>query len=179
MDDRMAIELSPYAYPLGLGLIAVSLRWIRRRYKPSHRRRVKAAKRVMTKLYTIDNTPQRLAYLRKIDPFTFEELVLEALDQRGHRVKRNKRYTGDGGIDGQCWINGKHALIQSKRYRNHINVKHVRDFATLLERRNCHGLFVHTGRTGKASQEIANSDPRLTIISGDGLVRLLTPPRGA
>ncbi|WP_192840691.1 restriction endonuclease, partial [Enterobacter hormaechei] len=43
-------------------------------------------------------------YLRKIDPFVFEELLLEGFEAHGFRTIRNKRYTGDGGIDGQVII---------------------------------------------------------------------------
>lgn len=171
----MITHIAPFLFPLALGVILLLLRWMRRRYKPGHRRRVRAAQRALQRLQAIGTDAQRMAYLRKIDPFTFEELVLEALERRGHRIKRNARYTGDGGIDGQCWIKGRHVLVQSKRYRNHINPAHVRAFQRILTERDCHGLFVHTGRTGKASRSLAQDDPRLTIISGRNLVRLIMP----
>ncbi len=41
---------------------------------------------------------QKIAYLRKIDPFVFEELLLEGFERRGFEVIRNRRYTGDGGL---------------------------------------------------------------------------------
>ncbi|MEX6059375.1 restriction endonuclease [Enterobacter hormaechei] len=44
--------------------------------------------------------PTKINYLRKIDPFVFEELLLEGFEAHGFRTIRNKRYTGDGGIDG-------------------------------------------------------------------------------
>lgn len=160
--------------PLAMTMLALLVRFAVSRLKNNHRYRIKSAKRVMDKLYTIDTFPERLAYLRKIDPFVFEELILEALERRGHKIKRNKRYTGDGGIDGQCWINGQHALIQAKRYRRHIRLKDVAAFQKIMTQRNCHGLFVHTGKTGKGVWAL-NQDPRLTIISGEKLVRLLMP----
>ncbi|WP_131469985.1 hypothetical protein [Xanthomonas citri] len=51
-----------------------------------HRRRQDQARRVLAKINTIPLMPQRLAYLRKIDPLTFEELLLETFERRGYRV---------------------------------------------------------------------------------------------
>jgi len=144
--------------------------------KPGQRRRARAARRVLAKLESIDHEAARLAYLRNIDPFVFEELILEAFERRGLRVKRNQRYTGDGGIDGCVWTaDGQLHLIQAKRYASHINPQHVRDFSALLTQRNCKGFFVHTGKTGRLSNKLANADPRMTVISGSRLLRLLVP----
>ncbi|MGS6531656.1 restriction endonuclease, partial [Enterobacter hormaechei] len=44
---------------------------------------------------------QIINYLRKIDAFVFEELLLEGFEAHGFRTMRIKRYSGDGGIDGQ------------------------------------------------------------------------------
>ena len=61
----------------------------------------------------------------------FEEMILTALKKRGHKIIRNKKYTGDGGLDGQITMNGVEYLIQAKRYKNHINAAHVREFALI------------------------------------------------
>lgn len=143
--------------------------------KKRHRWRQKAAKRVLVKLQKLEGLPHKLAYLRNIDAFIFEELVLEAFERRGCRVKRNKRYTGDGGIDGKFWINKKLYLVQAKRYSNHISASHVREFIALCDQHRSKGIFVHTGRTGKMSKEIANDCPNVTIISGERLIQLVTP----
>ncbi|MGM8474744.1 restriction endonuclease, partial [Enterobacter hormaechei subsp. steigerwaltii] len=71
---------------------------------------------------------QKINYLRKIDPFVFEELLLEGFEAHGFRTIRNKRYTGDGGIDGQVIIGKYRYLIQAKRYRGHIALQHVQEF---------------------------------------------------
>ncbi|MFA1068201.1 restriction endonuclease [Klebsiella pneumoniae] len=124
---------------------------------------------------TLPGFPQKINYLRKIDPFVFEELLLEGFESHGFRTIRNKRYTGDGGIDGQVII-GKHRyLIQAKRYRGHIALQHVQEFDTLLKRHNCHGLFCHTGKTGAASKAVSFASDRMEIISGQRLIDLLTP----
>lgn len=155
---------------------------IRRRLgyrKKSQVRREKAARRVLKRLTQIEHFPQKLAYLRKIDPFTFEELVLEAFARRGCPIRRNRRYTGDGGIDGQVMIRGYLYLIQAKRYRWWISAKHVQEFSALVARRDCRGVFVHTGRTGGLSRSAANAAPNVSIISGERLMRLLEPVTGA
>lgn len=167
----------------GVGVLALAYgprvyHRIRRRLgyrKKSQIRRIKAARRVLGRLTQIEHFPQKLAYLRKIDPFTFEELVLEAFARRGCPIRRNRRYTGDGGIDGQVMIRGYLYLIQAKRYRWWISAKHVQDFSALVARRDCRGVFVHTGRTGGLSRSAANAAPNVSIISGKRLMRLLEP----
>ncbi|CAO1670523.1 restriction endonuclease [Salinicola sp. NYA28a] len=143
--------------------------------RPSQRRRERSARRVIAKLPHIPRFEQKLAYLRKIDPFVFEEAILEAFEQRGQRVRRNERYSGDGGIDGQVEIAGKRYIIQAKRYRNHINARHMRDFCALVDRHECWGIFIHTGRTGKLPRALANGHDRVSIVSGRRLIKLLTP----
>ncbi|MCT8308744.1 restriction endonuclease (plasmid) [Xanthomonas translucens pv. translucens] len=138
-----------------------------------HRRRQDQARRVLAKINTIPLMPQRLAYLRKIDPLTFEELLLEAFERRGYRVERNTHYTGDGGVDGAVYLNGTRYLLQAKRYRKHVNRAHIIAFAQLLETRGCRGIFIHTGRTGAGTRELAAANPNLTIISGQRLLDLL------
>jgi restriction system protein len=77
-------------------------------------------------------------------------MILSALKQH-YSIKRNKRYSGDGGIDGQVII-GRHCyLIQAKRYTNHINPAHVQSFMLLCQQRGKRGLFVHTGKTKQKS----------------------------
>ncbi len=114
----------------------------------------------------------QITHLRQVDPFVFEEMILTAIKKQGHSITRNKRYTGDGGIDGQCTINGVDYLIQAKRYTNHINPAHVIEFAGICKRRNKKGLFVHTGKTGAKSKQIAQNT-KIEMISGQRLLNLL------
>ena len=139
-----------------------------------HRRYRRYAARVLQKLPELESDGRRLCYLRKINPFVFEELLLLAFERQGYRVRRNARYSGDGGLDGQVWIAGTHYLIQAKRYSRAIDPQHVADFARLLRQRNKAGLFIHTGRTGSKSREIVRAYPQLTLISGQKLLILLT-----
>lgn len=139
-----------------------------------HKRKQKSAKAVLERLSAIPEFAQKLAYLRKIDPFVFEELLLESLEQRGYQVIRNKRYTGDGGIDGKVIMHGETLLIQAKRYRGFISLQHVRDFESLCEKNQCKGIFCHTGKTRPELRKALNQSDRLILISGQKLIQLLT-----
>ena len=153
-----------------LALIAIWL-YQRQRLPAEHRRRIKTADACLRRLAQINSSAQQFGYLRTLDPFVFEEMILTALQQLGHPITRNSRYTGDGGADGECRLEGHRVLIQAKRYKRHIQAQHVKDFAELCQSQGCYGLFVHTGRTGqKAWQQQA---PQLYILSGQRLLKLL------
>lgn len=115
--------------------------------------------------------------MRAMSPFAFEEMILTALSDRGFKIKRNGWYMGDGGLDGQFWIGKTRVLIQAKRYKNHIERLHVEDFCKLCKRYKAKGIFVHTGRTGKASRAHANDDENIEIISGQALLNLFAGRR--
>lgn len=85
----------------------------------------------------------------------FEECLLDAFKAKGYRIKRNKAYTGDGGIDSRIYdATGKLYLLQAKRYSSSINPQHVSEFSKqILSHKAAGGFFVHTGRTGNKSRE--------------------------
>ncbi|MBC8947029.1 restriction endonuclease [Xenorhabdus indica] len=138
-----------------------------------HRNYYKTAEEVLKKLPRLRNNVSRLNYLRQINPYVFEELLLLAFQKQGFKVKRNKSYSGDGGIDGKVWIEGKCFLIQSKRYSQAINPKHIQEFGEVLKCMNCEGFFIHTGRTGGKSIYHSINYP-IYIISGKRLLNLLS-----
>ena len=99
-----------------------------------------------------------LGYLRKVDPYLFEEALLTAFENANIHAHRNPSYSGDGGLDGALTFRGRRVLIQAKRYRSHIIAAHVLDFAACCLRHGSQakpcrgGLFIHTGRTGALSR---------------------------
>ena len=118
------------------------------------------------------------SYLRQVDPLVFEEVVLSALEDAGAFVLRNRRYTGDGGVDGVVWM-ATHGWIavQVKRYSGHIDLQHVFDFLQEIRRGSFDGgVLVHTGRSGKGVRE-AIRNGGVTLISGDGLLCLVRERR--
>lgn len=158
-----------------LGLIL----WLLRTYRVpiKHRWRRRQARTMCQQMRGRDRTqppPMLYARLRAMDPLAFEELLLEAFELRGHRVIRNRHYTGDGGVDGEVEIGGTRYLIQAKRYRDTIRPEHVRDFADLCKTRRRRGLFIHTGRTGGMSHAILGDSANIEVISGRTLLALLT-----
>lgn len=138
-----------------------------------HRRYRETAQRVLMRLPELSSDGARLNYLRKINPYVFEELLLLALEKQGLDVIRNHSYSGDGGLDGQVFIDGKRWLIQAKRYSRSISPQHIQAFGKLLAREGCGGFFIHTGRTGHMSRTLCSASPRLLIISGQRLLDLL------
>lgn len=155
------------------------LLWLLRRYRVPirHRWRRRQARTMCRQMRGRDRAqpaPMLYARLRAMDPLAFEELLLEAFELRGHRVIRNRRYTGDGGVDGEVFISGTRFLVQAKRYRDAIRPEHVRDFADLCAARGRRGLFIHTGRTGGTSRVIFEDCASVDVISGRTLLALLT-----
>ncbi|ENN3466256.1 restriction endonuclease [Salmonella enterica] len=142
-----------------------------------HRRYRETAQRVLVRLPALSSDGARLSYLRKINPYVFEELLLLALEKRGLEVIRNRSYSGDGGLDGQVFINGERWLIQAKRYSRSISPQHVREFGELLAREGCRGFFVHTGRTGRKSLDSLRGYPQIQLVSGRRLLALLARGR--
>lgn len=103
-------------------------------YLSKHQRTIRKGKKVFNKIQTFENDGAIFNYLRKIDPFVFEELLLWAFKFKGFKIKRNKRYTGDGGIDGQVFKDNIHYLIQAKRYSGYINKKHLEEFSNVVKK---------------------------------------------
>lgn len=142
-----------------------------------HRRYRETAQRVLVRLPALSSDGARLSYLRKINPYVFEELLLLALEKQGLEVIRNRSYSGDGGLDGQVFINGERWLIQAKRYSRSISPQHVREFGELLAREGCRGFFVHTGRTGRKSLDSLRGYLQIQLVSGRRLLALLARGR--
>lgn len=143
-------------------------------YKGRHTRYIKKAKKVFNRINEKNlSEGQVLAYLRKIDPYVFEELIILGFAAKGYGFKRNKRYSGDGGVDGRVFLNGKKYLLQCKRYSKHINPRHVEAFSNVCREERCEGFFVHTGKTGKRSRDNVFIAGNVSIISGNRLAHLL------
>jgi restriction system protein len=145
-----------------------------------HLIRIKKARRVIKKLKEIAQSPNShgkiIAYLRKINPFVFEELILTVIEDSNIHIIRNKRYTGDGGIDGMFKlpkVKGK-VLIQCKRYQSYINQKDVAALSHKVKEGKFHmGIFVHTGKTGDKARDVIKIDNNVIFISGSVLVNLI------
>jgi restriction system protein len=145
--------------------------------KRRHRKRIKQASNVLEKLRSFEGRQRRaqiFTYLRKIHPNAFEELLLTTYEKKGYRIERNKRYTGDGGVDGAIYdLQGRKILIQSKRYSGFVRGEHLMEFSKIVYRKKAFmGYFIHTGKTSaKNLQSIKFSN--IEIISGNKLIELI------
>ena len=141
-----------------------------------HRFNKKKAKQILKKIQKFDHPGKIFSYLRKIDPFVFEELLLTAFENNGYRAIRNKRYTNDGGIDGRLLNDrGELILIQAKRYSSHINKDHITQFSRIVmnDRKAKKGYFVHTGKTGGKSYSELKTASNIELLSGENLIKLI------
>lgn len=139
-----------------------------------HARYRKKALQIASRLRESDlSDSQALAYLRKINPYVFEEMVLDAFVRDGYKAVRSSSYSGDGGVDGRLKKDDETFLVQCKRYRKHISKRHFEDFVSLCEKCHKKGFFVHTGRTSKNIRKKARERGLVTIVSGQKLVELI------
>lgn len=158
-------------------IIIAAFAWRASRVPLRHRWRRRQARVMCDAFCGRDRSqPPALIYarLRAMDALAFEELLLESFERRGHRVVRNSRYTGDGGIDGQVVIDGRIWLIQAKRYAGAIRPAHVQAFASLCAARGSPGLFIHTGHTGGSSRNAITQHAMVEIVSGRQLLALVS-----
>jgi len=141
--------------------------------KKRHIRNINKSKEILFKMNQFEGVNREariIAYLRKIDPYVFEELLLEALIKKGFKITRNKRYSGDGGIDGKAYFREQLYFIQAKRYKRYVSAQHLENFQTVVGDKK--GLFIHTGKTGKDTYE-KYKRTNIEIVSGQRLIELV------
>jgi len=143
----------------------------RKKKSNRHHFKIEQGNRALKKIRTFHHESQQIGYLRKINAFAFEELLLSALEDAGAKIKRNSKYTGDGGIDGKCKFYGQKYFIQAKRYKSYISASDVHVFSLTCRKNGVKGLFIHTGKTGKKSHE--EKSDNVDIISSDRLLLLV------
>lgn len=138
-----------------------------------HSKNIAKATLLMSKIASIPSDGAKINYLRKIDPYVFEELLLTAYERQGYTAIRNEAYSGDGGLDGKVISpDGDTYLIQAKRYGGHIRRSHVVDFAKLCSQHQCKGLFIHTGKSSVSIRQFARKK-QIKVVSGSQLIKLL------
>ena len=166
MTFNTLLGLAVISFVLLLGFV-----WFGRKAKSRSSQKRQLAKRIFKTLQKIEHAPQAMAYLKNVDAYAFEELLLDSFERRGFKVIRNKRYSHDGGIDGRVIIRGHTFLVQAKRYKEHIKPLHVETFHQLCTQEQTYGFFIHTGKTGPMSK--AYHHDRIAMISGETLLRFI------
>jgi len=154
----------------------------RKKEKYSHKWRRKSSVVALQKLQSINHHGKFFSYLRKIDPFVVEEIILNAIEVRSDiEVIRNEKYTGDGGVDGRFnytpnnQSKKKHlCLVQVKRYKSYVNAKDINTFHDQIMKEGAlFGLFVHTGKSGKGVHNNIAESCKIKLISGNKLIDLI------
>jgi restriction system protein len=143
----------------------------RKKKSKRHKYKIQVGGKALDKIRTFQHPSQQIGYLRKIDAYAFEELLLSALKEAGAKITRNKRYTGDGGIDGKCKYLGQQYFVQAKRYTGYINSADVQEFSSICQRNRVRGLFIHTGKTGAKSHKVKSNN--VNIIDDEKLISLV------
>ncbi|HIP33646.1 MAG TPA: restriction endonuclease [Crocinitomix sp.] len=159
---------------IAIAIYAIVLFFLSKKKNKRHIYNINLSKKLLIKINSFSNSGQKINYLRKINPFVFEELLLSAFEKKGYQIKRNKKYTGDGGVDGIVFKEKQKYLIQAKRYSSYINLSDLKKFEQLIIKKQCKGFFIHTGKTGNKTYTNFNSKI-ISIISGNKLIDLLNP----
>src|SRR3954471_2080384 len=107
--------------------------WVRVKGKKAHVSRIHRARRAIDTVREFQGealSARTIGYLRRLDPFVFEEVVLTSLEESGLAVWRNSAYTGDGGVDGRVYLPQLRtwAPIQVKRVCGHVCRSDVLEF---------------------------------------------------
>ena len=118
----------------------------------------------------VENPGRVFNWLKKVDPYRFEEIILSELERRKLKIVRNESYSGDGGVDGRFYLAGELWLVQAKRYTGQIKEAHVLEFDQVCSKHNAQGLFVHTGQTPQNLRSLKRQYGVVRIISGDELM---------
>lgn len=139
---------------------------------------IRQAKKTIKKLKEIALTPyyegKIINYLKKINPYVFEEIILTVIEETNIRVYRNSSYSNDGGIDGIFKIKQGKVLVQCKRYAKYINAKDVNQLSSQVKTdKYFMGIFAHTGKTGEKSKNIGKSEKNIIFLSGSNLVNII------
>ncbi len=121
--------------------------------------------------------------LSSIDPYKFEQLVIDLLQAIGYGGNRAEaaqvtKKSADGGIDGiinEDRLGLDKIYIQAKRYCNPVPIREVRDFGGAMLAHNARkGVFITTSEFPDSARDYAqNIDRTLILIDGKRLAQLM------
>lgn len=141
-----------------------------------HKYKIHSSRKILRKINSFEGEHKAawmMSYLKKIDPYVFEELLLTAFQKQGFSIIRGERYSGDNGIDGKIYKDNQLYLIQAKRYSGYIKKQHIQDFIEAVNQHNASGFFIHTGITGEnIFSKVKGTN--VEVLSGRRLIKLLT-----
>jgi len=150
--------------------------WNRQR-KQSMKRHKNWKTEALATLKTIQSSSARdveiQQQLQAMSPFAFEYLITEGLQKKGVGIRKLKRVTGDGGIDGMLHLQGRWHIVQAKRYAAPVSQGMINEFLALCQRKKMPGLFVATGGFSQPAKTLADRTARITLVDTGQLLAML------
>lgn len=165
----------PYALIPPLCLVLISIALPKRKFKSW---RVKASKKWLENFRKNKNkytSAQRFRFVREVDCYLFEDVLMSCFEERGYSVTRTK-LSWDEGSDGYVTINKVYMAVQAKRYTGRISKQHVKDLYLLVQKKRKvkKGIFIHTGKSSGPILDYIKGEQELDMISGvDRLIKFL------
>lgn len=124
-----------------------------------------------------------MEYLKNIDPYKFEILVLDLLQAMGYGGNRAEaakvtKKSGDSGIDGiinEDRLGLDKIYVQAKKWDNNVTISAIRDFGgTLLAHNARKGIFITTSDYPKSAITYCEKvDRTIILINGKRLTELM------
>jgi len=124
-----------------------------------------------------------LDYIREMDPYKFEILVIDLLQAMGYGGNREEaaqvtKKSGDGGIDGiinEDRLGLDKIYVQAKKWEGTVTISAIRDFGgTLLAHSAQKGIFITTSDFPKTAIDYCERiDRTIILINGKRLTELM------
>lgn len=121
--------------------------------------------------------------MAKMDPYRFEQLVLDLLRAMGYGGPREEsgwvtKKSGDGGIDGiinEDRLGLDVIYVQAKRWQNNVGTNEIRNFIGALSENHANkGVFITTSDFVPAARESARKvSQKVILIDGQRLAELM------
>ena len=124
-----------------------------------------------------------LDYIKGMDPYKFEILVIDLLQAMGYGGNREEaaqvtKKSGDGGIDGiinEDRLGLDKIYVQAKKWEGNVTISAIRDFGgTLLAHSAQKGVFITTSDFPKTAIDYCEKiDRTIILINGKRLTELM------
>jgi restriction endonuclease Mrr len=116
--------------------------------------------------------------LKQLNPFVFEEVLLQACERWQYHAIRTEKQTKDNGIDGGFACGGYFYVLQAKLYGGDPVPEHLGMFAKAIGwHQAARGFFCHTGRATEEFVAEAARHPQIEVVSGRKLTDFLLGER--
>jgi restriction system protein len=115
-----------------------------------------------------------ISLLREMNPFLFEEILLNCCKGYKYYVPPKKGFTKDNGVDGYFSYLGRFYVIQAKLYGGEADPNHLSQFTNAIKWHHAaKGFFFHTGRASEEFKKVALAANTIDIVSGQKLIDFL------